>query len=92
MKIGTIKIMERKNLGDYQHRECELTATIDEGENESEAIKRTAALVSWHLNLPERQREYQTQKALLTSEDATVKAKAEKYVAHFDKAKAEVEG
>ena len=92
MKIGTIKILERKNLGDYQHRECELTATIDEGENESEAIKRTTALVSWHLNLPERQREYQTQKALLTSEDATVKAKAQAFCERFETLQQQLEG
>ena len=50
MKMTAIKLMERKNLGDYQHRELEIQATIEEGESEATALNRLAKQVRWYLN------------------------------------------
>lgn len=89
-RINTITITERANLGDYQHRECVLNASIDETESEIAACIRAVQLASWTVHYPERLHEYNKQKALLTSEDDKIKAYAEKYVARFEEAEAEV--
>lgn len=94
MKITNIKILERKNTGDYQFRELELTGVVGEDESDSDAIQRLSQFVSWHLNLPERIAEYNKQKKVLENEDADAKAKAHAtlYIAKFEAAKAEVDG
>jgi len=93
MKITNIKVLERKNLGGFSHREIELSGVIDDGESESAAIKRLSQFVSWHLNLPERSAEYDRQKKILADEssDDKAKAKATLYIAKFEEAQAEVE-
>lgn len=91
-RVTTFTINERKNLGDYQHRECTLNIAVDETESEVAACVRGAKLASWAVNFPERETEYNKQKGLLTSEDEKVKTYAEKYVARFEALQQEVEG
>lgn len=84
MKLTSITITERKNLGDYQHREAVLTGLIEESESELDAIDRITKLTSWAVHYPERALEYEKQKGLLNSTDEKVKDFATKYVAKFE--------
>ena len=92
MKIAQIKYGQKKNLGDYQSRDLEIVGIVEENESDADAINGIAAMVVYYLNKPERQAEYNKQKALLTSEDEKIKSYAEKYVARFEAVKAEIEG
>lgn len=92
MKIAQIKYGQKKNLGDYQSRDLEIVGIVEENESDADAINGIAAMVDYYLNKPERQAEYNKQKALLTSEDEKIKSYAEKYVARFEAVKAEIEG
>ncbi len=94
MKLTNIKILERKNLGDYQHRDVELSAVVGEDESDSDAVARVIRLVTWHVHAPERKAEYAKATATLADENANeaAKAKATRYIARYDEAKAEVEG
>lgn len=38
MQITTIRLMKRKNLGNYEHEEAEVSVALDEGEATDEAI------------------------------------------------------
>lgn len=92
MKITSITYEQKKNLQNYESRTVCLSAIVDENETDADAINGIAKMVDYYLNLPERQIEYNKQKALLTSEDEKVKTYAEKYVARFEVVKAEIEG
>ena len=94
MKITNIRVTQRLNLGDFQHRELELNGVVDEDESDSAAINRITAKVVWHLHRPERELEYKKQSAILADKKSDEKAleHAKRYVARFDEAKAEIEG
>lgn len=89
--ITAVKILERKNLGDYSHRECELTATIDEGDDPNAVITATVAKASWYVQLPELESKYRKAKADLESEDAEVVARAKANIVRFEARKKYVE-
>lgn len=94
MNITEIKYTAHINLGDYAWAELASTATLSDGESESQAMDTLVAKVNWHVNKPSRMLEYNKNKALLTSAQATdeMKAKAQAYIDRFDAAKKEVEG
>ncbi len=94
MKFTQIELKEVKSLGNYESRALTITAVIDEGENEAEAVNRLAKSVRWYLNKREAEIEYAKHTATLADENAdeVAKAKATRYIARYDAAKAEVEG
>ena len=95
MKIGTIRLMERKNLGDYSHRELEITATVEDNESEADAINKLAKQVRWFLNKRENEIEYNHQKALISGENEPpedVLLKADRIIKRYEAALAEIEG
>lgn len=58
MKIGQISLLQRKNLGDYQHLEVSITAVVEDEETASTAIDKLRKLVKWHLNADEYEAKY----------------------------------
>lgn len=53
MKIGQVTLLQRKNLGDYQHLEVSISAVVEDEETASTAIDKLRKLVKWHLNADE---------------------------------------
>jgi len=58
MKIGELKLLQRKNLGDYQHVELSVTAIVEDEETATTAIDKLRKLVKWHLNADEYEAKY----------------------------------
>ena len=95
MKMTAIKLMERKNLGDYQHRELEIQATIEEGESEATALNRLAKQVRWYLNKRENEIEYNRQRKLIEGENEPpedVLLKATNFINRYEVELKEIEG
>ena len=92
MRVTEIRFAQKKNLGDYQSREIELTACVEENDDASAAINRVSNTVDWHLNKPEREVEYLKQLKLVASDDEKTRNYAQKYVERFEEARLEVEG
>lgn len=93
--MTTIRVLERKNLGDYQHRECEITTVIEDGANEAEAINSLIRRVRWHLGKPEAEHQYNTYKKLISTDDEPPEdllIKATNFIAKYETALAEIEG
>ena len=91
--MTTVRILERKNLGDYQHRECEITTVIEGGANEAEAINSLIRRVRWHLGKPEAEKQYNKYKHLVSTESEPAEFhKAMNYIDKYETALAEIEG
>ena len=91
MRVTQIELKQVKSLGNYESRALALTGVVDETENDTQAIEKMQKMVEWHLHLPERQIEYDKQKALLNSEDEKVRTYAERYVTKFEEAQAKIQ-
>ena len=93
MKFTQIELKEVKSLGNYESRALTITAVIDEGENEADAVNRLTRSVRWYLNKREAEIEYAKHVKILADENADEKAKASaaRYIARYDEAKAEIE-
>lgn len=51
MKFASIRYMKRKNLGNYEHEELEVSVIVDEGEKESEILSQAKSFVYKGLGL-----------------------------------------
>lgn len=97
--MKTIRYMERANLGNFSHREIEITEGVED-ESIDATLNTLGRKVRWHLAKPEREADYAKHQLTIarggdgaTDED---KAKsltfAKKFVAKFDEALKEIEG
>lgn len=99
--MKTLRYMERANLGNYSHREIEVTEAVEDDAID-EAIVTVGHKVRWHLGQPERQKQeaiYLKYKDALkrlpddpTQEQIDKWAKIVAFVVEYEKDKAEIEG
>ena len=90
--MKSIRILERRNLGDYSHREIEITESIEDTASIDDAVHTLNRKIHWHLAKPEREAEYAKQQKLLASDDEKVKSYAERFVERYEAQLKEIEG
>jgi hypothetical protein len=93
MKITELKLSERKNLGDYQHRELTITTVLDDNESESDAVNSLLRKVIWYVNKPEKAKTNAHNKAIVeANQDAEAVAKAKSAIERYEAQLKEIEG
>lgn len=94
MRFTQMELKETKSLGNYESRTLSLTAVIDEGENEAEAINKLTRTVRWYLNKREAEIEYHRHQKVLADKGSSdaAKASATVYIAKYEAALADIEG
>ena len=93
MRITELKLSERKNLGDYQHRELTITTVLDDNESESDAVNSLLRKVIWYVNKPEKAKANAHNKAIVeANQDAEAVAKGQSAVERYEAQLKEIEG
>lgn len=93
MIVTNIKISQKRSLGNYENIEFMAEGVIEEGEKVNDATERLWNYVDWHAQKSNRDAKAKTYRAALADENTVPekKAEAEKWLAAYDKRKAEVE-
>lgn len=93
MIVTNIKISQKRSLGNYENIEFMAEGVIEEGESVNEATDRLWNYVDWHAQKSNRDLKAKTYRLALADENtvAEKRTEAEKWIAAYEKRKAEVE-
>jgi hypothetical protein len=91
MRITSIRLAQKTNLGNYESLDFAAEAVLDEEETVSDAITRLADLVDWHAKKPIRDAQARSYRAKVVSGTDEEKAASEKWLNVYEQRKAAAE-
>jgi hypothetical protein len=93
MKITTIEVTQKTTTGDYEHLIVHVSAALEEDDGMNEAASKVTNFVDWFARKPVRDAQARNKRSVLADENASAedKAAAEKWLAVYDRRKAEIE-
>jgi hypothetical protein len=90
VKVVEVKFMRRRNLGNYEHAELQLTTLIEEGQDVDAAIVKTKLMVSAHLASLDKEGKVEPKKETKPAVEAEIKEPKKKAKVAKDKVEEEV--
>ncbi len=93
MKIDSIKITQKTNLGNWESLEFTADAALGESDNINEATVRLFNYIDWHVKRPLRDPQAANHRLVLADENSTPekKAVAQKWLDKYEERRAEME-